>query len=98
MKLIAFIFVAVSVVLPIMADNIYIAQSSAGSDSGVDAANAHSVAWLNSASNWGVDPSDVKVGDTVILNGTITNTIEVMASGTESSRITIRFNTNAVMK
>jgi hypothetical protein len=75
------------------ATNWYVAQSSAGSDTGVDAANAHSMTWLNTSGNWGV--SGVNSGDTVHLVGTLTSQLAIQGSGASNAVVTILFEAGA---
>lgn len=77
------------------AEDIYVAQTSAGGDTGADCDNAHSAAWFNTAGNWGVDAGDITAGDTVHLCGTITTALTVQGSGSEGNVITIVFETGA---
>jgi hypothetical protein len=77
------------------AEDIYVAQTSRGSDTGADAANAHSIAWLNDASNWGAGAGKVSAGDTVRLYGTFTSTLQLQGSGSAGSPITILFESGA---
>jgi hypothetical protein len=86
--------------LPLRAEDIYIAQLARGADSGSDVANAHSVAFFNSADNWH-GPAKVagKIGpgDTVHLVGTISQSLTIQASGTSDNPITILFDQGAKM-
>lgn len=84
------------------AEDIYVAQSSAGGDTGADCANAHSLAWLNDASNWGAGAGKVSAGDTVHLCGRFdlaaaTQGISALGSGTTGNPITILFETGAIL-
>lgn len=78
-----------------LAEDLYIAQTAQGSDSGIDAANAHSVAWFNTASNWGAGAGKISPGDTAHLVGTITSVLTAQTSGTSGNRITILFEPGA---
>jgi hypothetical protein len=83
---------------PIRAEDIYIAQTEQGADTGRDPANAHSVAFFNAASNWRSSTKTsgkIGPGDTVHLVGTITTGLTVEGSGTEGNPITIRFSPGA---
>jgi hypothetical protein len=79
----------------VQAEDIYIAQNSKGSDTAIDANNAHSLAWLNTSSNWGVGAGKVSPGDTVHLCGTFTSALTIQGSGTAGNVITILFEDNA---
>ena len=77
------------------AENIYVTQSAAGSNTGVDAANAHSLSWVNDSSNWGAGADKVSPGDTVHLVGTFTSQLAVQTGGSAGNVITIYFEQNA---
>lgn len=79
------------------AGHLYIAQSARGSDTGADAANAHSAAWFNTAGNWGSGTGKVNPGDTVHLAGNITTALTVQASGSAGNITTILFDPGATM-
>jgi hypothetical protein len=78
-------------------EDIYIAQSSAGDNSGSSCANAHSVVWFNTSGNWANPKTAGKIGpgDTVHLCGTITSIITVQESGLSGSPIIIYFENGA---
>ena len=84
---------------PMAAEDIYIAQTAQGSDSGADAANAHSVDFFNSLANWTATktPGKIGPGDTVYLVGNITSALTVQRSGADSAPITILFASGATM-
>lgn len=73
------------------AETIWVAQTTQGGDTGVDAANAHSAAWFNTVGNWGAGAGKVSAGDTVMITGTITTALSVQGSGSAGSPITIQF-------
>ncbi len=78
-------------------ENIYVAQTAQGGDTGVDAANAHSAAWFNTSGNWANPKVAGKIGpgDTVHLCGTITTALVTMKAGNSGSPITIAFESGA---
>src|SRR5579884_638535 len=80
------------------ANDIYIAQSAAGANSGASCSSAHSVAWLNSSSNWGTGSAQVGPGDTVHLCGVISSPITFYGSGTSSAPIKLFFESGASMQ
>ena len=84
-----------SSVLPLHAANVYVAQTAQGSDTGADAADAHSAVWFNTSSNWGAGAGTIRAGDTVHLVGTISTVLTVQASGSAGSVITILFESGA---
>ena len=79
----------------IHAEDIYVAQTARGSDTGASASNAHSLAWLNTAGNWGPGANTVSPGDTVHLSGTFTSTFTIQGSGASGNVITILFEPGA---
>lgn len=82
------------------AEDIYVAQTAQGADTGADAADAHSVAWFNTSSNWNSPTKvsgEIGPGDTVHLCGTITSPLTIQASGTAGNVITIFFQSGAKM-
>jgi hypothetical protein len=97
-----FIFFAATIISLIgcpyvVAEEIYVAQTSAGGNTGTNCANAHSVAWFNTAGNWGTGTDKISAGDTAHLCGNITTTLTVQASGSAGNVITILFESGAKM-
>lgn len=80
---------------PCFAEDIYIAQSSAGGDTGADCANAHSMVWFNTSGNWGAGAGKISAGDTAHFCGTITTTASTQGSGSVGSPITLIFESGA---
>lgn len=77
------------------AEDIYIAQTKMGDDTGRSCANAHSITWFNTAGNW-VDGLDkINAGDTVHFCGNISTTAKVQAGGTAGYPITFIFESGA---
>ena len=73
--------------------NVYIAQNSAGGDSGANCSNAHSAVWFN---------SNATGGNTYHLCGTFTGTanttiLTVPASGTSANPLVILFEPGAIL-
>lgn len=83
------------IVTQVYAEDIYVAQSAAGSDNGTDCANAKSMSWLNTAGSWGAGDGKVSAGDTAHLCGTITTPLTIQGSGTAGNLITILFESGA---
>jgi hypothetical protein len=77
------------------AKDIYITQRGAGWQSGENVANAHSIAWLDTAANWGAGAGKVSAGDTVRLSGTFSTMFNIRGNGTAGNVITIFFEPNA---
>jgi hypothetical protein len=75
----------------------YMTQAGAGSQNGTSEANAWSLANVNTAGNWASTPTAGKIspGDTLVMNGTITDNLTVRASGTSGNPITLLFGTGA---
>ena len=83
-----------------VAEDIFVAQNAVGADSGAGCVNAHSIAWLNTAANWGTGLGLVGPGDTVHLCGTFTGALNstmltVQDSGSSGSPITIKWEVGA---
>jgi hypothetical protein len=85
------------------ANDIYIAQNSAGANSGADCADAYAMSWFNSSSNWGSNSGQIGAGTTVHLCGTLTaaagssNYLTFQSSGSSSNPITLLFQSGAVI-
>jgi hypothetical protein len=79
------------------ATDYYVAQNSAGRNTGSDCANAHAVTWFNTVGNWGRGAGKIHPGDTVHLCGTLTSPLTVQASGSARKVNTIKFETGAAM-
>jgi hypothetical protein len=78
------------------ANDIYIAQNSAGGNTGADCADARSVSWFNSSSNWGSGAAQIGPGTNVHLcSGTYTggggasDYLTFQRSGTSGKPITL---------
>jgi hypothetical protein len=75
---------------------IYVSQSGAGAQTGRGGcSNAHPLAWLNSASNWGAARGQVAPGTTVDLCGTFTQPLETHGGGAPRKPVTILFTAGA---
>lgn len=77
------------------AEDIYISQTTQGSDTGINCINAHSITWFNTSGNWGVGTDKIGGGDTVHFCGIITSTATVQGSGSADNAITLLFETGA---
>jgi hypothetical protein len=82
--------------------SIYITQNTSGSDTGVNAANAHSVAWFNNSANWGSGATQIGPGTTVHLTGTFsgaagTTMLTPPGSGAAGAPVTILFDSGCVL-
>jgi len=97
---IAFLFV----VVPVKANDIYIAQIAAGAGNGTDCADARDLAWFNNSGNWGTGSSQIGPGTTVHLCGTFNapagsnNYMSTQGSGSSGNPITIKFEANAILQ
>src|SRR5262249_11103574 len=85
------------------ANEIYLAQNATGSNSGVDCANAKTIAFFNSPANWGAASNQIGPGTVVHLCGLIaapanSTGLIFQGSGTSGSPITLRFETDAVLE
>ena len=84
------------------ANDIYIAQTSAGAGTGADCADAYAYTFFNAAGNWGTGAGKISPGTTVHLCGTFTGTagqtlLTSQGNGSSGSPITIHFETGAVL-
>jgi hypothetical protein len=100
--LLAAMFVILAAALSTASD-IYIAQNAAGSNSGADCGDAHSVAWFNISSNWGSSSGQIGPGTTVHLCGTFTGSagatmLTVQGSGSSGNPVTLQFESGAVLR
>ncbi len=84
------------------AEDIYIAQTSTGANSGADCIDAHSASWFNSSGNWSSTKTSGKIGpgDTIHLCGSFTaaggsTMLTAQSSGTSGLPITILFESNS---
>ena len=77
------------------AENLYVAQSAAGSDDGSSCANAKAASWFNTAGSWGAGAAKISAGDTAHLCGTITTALTAQGDGSSGSPITVFFETGA---
>jgi len=75
-------------------EDFYVAQTALKSDTGADAANAHSRAWFENSANWGAGAGKISPGDTVHLVGTLTG-LSAQGSGAAGNPITILFEPGA---
>jgi hypothetical protein len=77
------------------AKDFYVSQSGLGNGTGGDAADSLSLAWLNTAGNWGTGSGQISPGDTVHLVGMFTSPLVVAGNGTSQNPITILFEPGA---
>jgi hypothetical protein len=85
------------------ANDIYIAQSAAGTGSGQDCADAKALSFFNTSGNWGTGASQIGPGTTVHLCGTVTvaagaQALIAQGNGANSNPITIKFEPNAIIQ
>lgn len=90
-----FLILILILALHLRAEDIYIAQTAAGGDTGANCANAHAITWFNTAGNWGGGAGEIDPGDTVHFCGTLTTTAVIQLSGTAGNPITIVFESGA---
>lgn len=83
---------------------VYLADSSAGGNTGADCANAKAHTYFNSSGNWSATPSGIQIGPdtTVHLCGTFTGTtntseFQFQGSGSSGHPVIIFFETGAVL-
>lgn len=93
------ILVSLLILLPNLSfgEEVFIAESQLGGNSGIDCSNAHSAAWFNTSGNWAnpKQAGSIGPGDTVHLCGSIATALKVQASGSADLPITILFETDA---
>src|ERR1035441_1174073 len=87
--------IILSCISTVRAKDLYVAQNTAGADSGVDSANAHALAWLNASANWPTGSNSVNPGDVIHLVGTLTNTLTIGGGGTVGNPIKVYFEPGA---
>jgi hypothetical protein len=80
--------------------DLYISQSGAGANTGLDCADAYPYTFFNSAANWGTNSTQIGPGTTVHLCGIFTGTagqtlLNAQGSGTAGNPITIKFEPGA---
>ena len=85
---ISVVLLSLTLAVAASAQNIYVAQSAAGANSGADCSNAHPASWFNSS-------SQIVPGVTVHLCGTISTMLRVPADGASGQPVTILFEPNA---
>jgi hypothetical protein len=91
------ILVFLFIVIPIKAQNVYIAQNASGAANGADCADARPVSFFNNSANW---PNPIGPGTTVHLCGAITpgvnsTALSAQSGGTAANPITILFEPGA---
>jgi len=83
------------------ANDIYIAQSAQGADSGADCGDAHAYSFFDTGSNWGSGASQIGPGTTVHLCGTFnmsagaSGILTFQGSGSSGSPVTVQFEAGA---
>ena len=77
--------------------NVYIAQSSAGSNNGTSCANAYAATFFNTSGNWGSGSTQIGAGTVVHLCGNVTSTLTFNGSGSSGSLIELLFESGASM-
>jgi hypothetical protein len=97
------IFAFLVAALPVGAKDLYVAANQVGTGSGTGCSTAKSVAWFNSTASWGTGATQIGPGTTVHLCGTFVGKpgqqlLVVQGSGSSSSPITIKFETNAILE
>ena len=76
-------------------EEIFIADTARGADTGVDVNNAHGLDWVNNSANWGEGAGKISAGDTLRLSGVMTKPLYLTGSGTEDKPITVTFLSGA---
>jgi hypothetical protein len=102
MRRLILILIFLFTALPAGAKDFYIAAKQAGTGSGTGCSTAKPYTWFNNVASWGTGASQIGPGTTVHLCGTFIGTagqqlLSVRGSGTSTSPITIKFETNTVL-
>lgn len=85
------------------ANDIYIAQTAAGGNTGADCADAYALTFFNNSANWGSGSNKIGPGTTVHLCGTFSapaganNYLTFQAGGNSANPITLLFEDGAVL-
>lgn len=79
------------------ANDVYLAQTAAGGNTGADCADAKAISYFNTSGNWSGSPTGIQIGPatTVHLCGTITTELMFHGSGTSGNVIELLFETGA---
>lgn len=99
MKILQSVIITLLLAVPASASlaNVYVAQTSAGGNTGVDCADAFAVTFFNTAGNWGAGAAQIGNDTIAHLCGTITTALTAQGSGASGHPITIKFESGAVM-
>jgi hypothetical protein len=105
MKVIYIILLAMLLSLPVFAANdVYIAQSAAGSNNGTSCANAKALTYFNTSGNWSATPTGIQIGPGTIVHacGTFsvssnTNVFTFQGSGTSGNVVELRWEPGATL-
>ena len=79
------------------ANSVYLAQSSAGGNTGADCADAKAVSYFNSSGNWSATPTGIQIGPATVVHlcGIITTELSFQGSGSSGNVVELRFETGA---
>lgn len=82
------------------ANAVYVAQTSAGGNTGADCADAVAATYFNTAGNWSATPTGIQIGPatTVHFCGTITSTMQAQGDGSSGNPVTIIFESGASLQ
>ena len=85
------------------AEDLYVAQTAIGADTGTNCANAHAAIWFNTAANWGAGAGKISAGDTAHICGVWTGAsnstlLTFQTGGTAGNVITLTFETGALLQ
>jgi hypothetical protein len=100
MRRATFTFFFLLAALPATANDVYVAQSSAGSNNGSSCANAYAQTYFNDSSKWtSGTPTGTQIGPgtTVHLCGTISTQLAFQGSGSSGNPVTVLFEPGAMM-
>jgi len=94
------ILFALLALLPCVAEDLYIGQSSAGTGDGSNCSNQLPYTFFNSSGNWGAGAGKISAGDTVhicsiVTGGLNTTLLTFQGSGSAGNPVTLLFETDA---
>lgn len=82
------------------ANNVYVAQTSAGTGSGLDCADAKAISYFNTSANWSATPTGIQIGPdtTVHICATVTTEMFFQGGGSSGHPLTLLWETGAVVQ
>src|ERR1017187_5275198 len=93
--LLLFLFLIFTPILSVKASNIYISQSGAGAQTGVDVGNAYALSWANTSGNWGIGAGKINSGNQLHLVGTFSSQLIIQGDGSAGNPVLINLESGA---